>query len=143
MIKLMDRESTYYQQVALLIRMLPVVVTESVFAPKGGTAINLFIRDLFCLLIDIDLAYLPLKQREEALTNAKSALRRIADSIYTQPDLAKSSVSTLHSWYITPASRILRSEHLSPHTPFLLNPLGAKKHGIGPIFAIQCIKDFH
>jgi predicted nucleotidyltransferase component of viral defense system len=83
----MDRESTYYQQVALLIRMLPVVATESVFALKGGTAINLFIRDFPRLSVDIDLAYLPLEPREEALTNAKSALRRIAENINTQPDL--------------------------------------------------------
>jgi predicted nucleotidyltransferase component of viral defense system len=60
----MDRESTYYQQVALLIRMLPVVATESVFALKGGTAINLFIRDFPRLSVDIDLAYLPLEPRE-------------------------------------------------------------------------------
>lgn len=83
----MDRESTYYQQVALLIRMLPVVATESVFALKGGTAINLFIRDFPRLSVDIDLAYLPLEPREEALTNAKSALRRIAENINTQPYL--------------------------------------------------------
>jgi len=37
----MDKDSPYYKQVSLLIRMLPVVATETVFALKGGTAINL------------------------------------------------------------------------------------------------------
>lgn len=41
----MDKDSPYYKQVSLLIRMLPVVATETVFALKGGTAINLFVRD--------------------------------------------------------------------------------------------------
>lgn len=54
----MDKNSTYYQQVRLLIRMLPVVAKEQVFALKGGTAINLFVRDFPRLSVDIDLAYL-------------------------------------------------------------------------------------
>lgn len=33
-------------QAALLVRALPYVATETCFALKGGTAINLFIRDL-------------------------------------------------------------------------------------------------
>lgn len=36
----MNKDSPYYKQVSLLIRMLPVVATEPVFALKGGTAIN-------------------------------------------------------------------------------------------------------
>ncbi|MET4694160.1 hypothetical protein V5J35_004245 [Endozoicomonas sp. NE40] len=32
----MDKTSIYYQQVSLLIRMLPVVATEPAFALKGG-----------------------------------------------------------------------------------------------------------
>ena len=35
----------YRQQVALLIRALPFVATEPDFALKGGTAINLFVRN--------------------------------------------------------------------------------------------------
>lgn len=41
----MARE-TYEAQVALLVRILPHVAKEGVFALKGGTAINLFYRDL-------------------------------------------------------------------------------------------------
>ena len=72
----MDKSSIYYQQVALLIRMLPLVAKEEVFALKGGTAINLFVRDFPRLSVDIDLAYLPLDSREQALENVKSAPQR-------------------------------------------------------------------
>lgn len=81
----MDRESPSYQQVALLMRMLPVVATEPVFALKGGTAINLFVRDFPRLSVDIDLAYLPLEPRDEALTNVRLALQRITELINAQP----------------------------------------------------------
>jgi predicted nucleotidyltransferase component of viral defense system len=77
----MDRTSPYYKQVALLIRVLPFVAQEGVFALKGGTAINLFVRDFPRLSVDIDLAYLPLEPRAEALKNVRSALQRIVDSL--------------------------------------------------------------
>ena len=48
-------------------RVLPIVVQEPCFALKGGTAINLFIRDMPRLSVDIDLAYLPVKPRDESL----------------------------------------------------------------------------
>lgn len=47
----------YYEQVRLLMRALPYVAEESCFALKGGTAINLFIRNLPRLSVDIDLTY--------------------------------------------------------------------------------------
>ena len=83
----MDKESVYYQQVSLLIRMLPVVATEPVFALKGGTAINLFVQDFPRLSVDIDLAYLPLEPRDEALQNVRSALERIVGRINDQPSI--------------------------------------------------------
>lgn len=83
----MDKSSIYYQQVALLIRILPLVAQEEVFALKGGTAINLFVRNFPRLSVDIDLAYLPLDSREQALENVKSALGRLTDNINTQPKL--------------------------------------------------------
>lgn len=58
----MDKDSPYYKQVSLLIRMLPVVATETVFALKGGTAINLFVRDFPRLSVDIDLLIFHLNQ---------------------------------------------------------------------------------
>lgn len=44
------------RQAELLVRTIPHVAEEDCFALKGGTAINLFYRDLPCLSVDIDLA---------------------------------------------------------------------------------------
>ncbi len=71
----------YERQVRLLIRVLPLVAAEKCFALKGGTAINLFVRDLPRLSVDIDLVYLPMDERDTALDNIRAALTRIADSI--------------------------------------------------------------
>ena len=68
-------------QVALLVRVLPYVATETCFALKGGTAINLFIRDLPRLSVDIDLVYLPIEDRETSLSRIRSALDRISQKI--------------------------------------------------------------
>ncbi|MEY1271493.1 nucleotidyl transferase AbiEii/AbiGii toxin family protein [Proteus mirabilis] len=83
----MDRDSIYYKQVLLLIRMLPIIAIESVFALKGGTAINLFIRHFPRLSVDIDLAYLPIEPREQALTNVRASLLRIVKQINLLPNI--------------------------------------------------------
>ena len=49
----MDTNSQFYAQVQLLVRVLPFVAKEQCFALKGGTAINLFVRDLPRLSVDI------------------------------------------------------------------------------------------
>ena len=71
----------YVEQVQLLVRVLPIVAEETVFALKGGTAINLFYRDLPRLSVDIDLAYLPVKGRAESLAEIDDAMERIAAGI--------------------------------------------------------------
>ena len=79
----MARE-TYLRQVALLVRVLPIVAKELVFALKGGTAINLFHRDLPRLSIDIDLTYLPIKDRANSLAEIDEAFDRLTQSIEQQ-----------------------------------------------------------
>ena len=76
----MARED-YEAQVALLVRLLPHVAKEKVFALKGGTAINLFYRDLPRLSVDIDLTYLPIKDRGESLAEINEAMDRMAAAI--------------------------------------------------------------
>lgn len=71
----------YYQQVQLLLKMLPHIAKEPCFALKGGTAINLFVRDFPRLSVDIDLVYLPDDNRTAALENIQGALNRVADGI--------------------------------------------------------------
>jgi len=76
----MVREA-YAAQMQLLVRILPYLASESIFALKGGTAINLFYRDLPRLSIDIDLTYLPVKQRDKSLAEINAAMDRIAAAI--------------------------------------------------------------
>ena len=77
----MAYKDIYYKQVELLVRAIPHVATEACFALKGGTAINLFLRDMPRLSVDIDLTYLPEADRTQALAEIDAALRRIADKI--------------------------------------------------------------
>lgn len=77
----MDRTSTYYKQVQLLVQLLPLIAEEDCFALKGGTAINLFVLNLPRLSVDIDLVYLPMNDRQTALNNIKKALQRITQRI--------------------------------------------------------------
>lgn len=72
---------TYRQQVVLLIRILPFVAEERVFALKGGTAINLFVRDMPRLSVDIDLTYLPVEDRATSLAAIDAAMLRIKERI--------------------------------------------------------------
>ena len=76
----MARED-YAAQVALLVRILPYVAKEEIFALKGGTAINLFYRDLPRLSVDIDLTYLPVKDRADSLVEINDAMDRITAAI--------------------------------------------------------------
>jgi predicted nucleotidyltransferase component of viral defense system len=69
----------YAAQVELLVRAIPIVAEERDFALKGGTAINLFYRDMPRLSVDIDLTYVPLDDRAEALANIDSAFDRMIE----------------------------------------------------------------
>lgn len=71
----------YKAQVDLLLQVLPHVAKEEIFALKGGTAINLFVREMPRLSVDIDLTYLPIDSRKTALTNIENGLGRIKTSI--------------------------------------------------------------
>lgn len=74
-------ERMYRQQVALLLAVLPEVAKEKCFALHGGTAINLFVRDMPRLSVDIDLTYLPIENREASLKHIAEALGRIKISL--------------------------------------------------------------
>lgn len=71
----------YVDQVRLLLSLLPDIAEEDVFALKGGTAINLFYRDMPRLSVDIDLTYLPVRDREASLSDIDEALDRIMASV--------------------------------------------------------------
>lgn len=77
----MNQNSIYFKQVQLLIEVLPYVTMDKYFALKGGTAINLFIRDMPRLSVDIDLMYLPVEPRVESLKNISLIFEKMAQSI--------------------------------------------------------------
>ena len=77
----MPADEQHRRQVALLVRTLPLIAPESCFALKGGTAINLFIRDMPRLSVDIDLTYVPVADRTDSLREIDAAMRRTASRI--------------------------------------------------------------
>jgi predicted nucleotidyltransferase component of viral defense system len=69
----------YLESARLLTRVAPLVLVDDTFALKGGTAINLFVRDLPRLSVDIDLVFHDHRvPREEALRRINEAIRRSA-----------------------------------------------------------------
>lgn len=67
----------YFDQVDLLLDVLPHAMKDKRFAVKGGTAINLFYRDMPRLSVDIDLCYLPVEDRTTSFANIHSMLDTI------------------------------------------------------------------
>jgi len=57
----------YKKQVALLIRIMPSVYRIQDFAVHGGTAINLFHKNMPRYSVDIDITYIPVQDRDESL----------------------------------------------------------------------------
>lgn len=93
----METSEPFRRQVALLVRILPFVVEEDCFAVKGGTAINLFLRDLPRLSVDIDLTYLPVADRATSLAEIDNAMKRIAIRISDSLSKTQVHVGTLAS----------------------------------------------
>lgn len=72
----------YLDTARVLIQVAPIVFADDTFALKGGTAINLFIRDMPRLSVDLDLVFpdysLP---RDQALKRINEAIRHCADRL--------------------------------------------------------------
>lgn len=77
----MDKRHQYYNQVTLLLQLIPYVAKHECFALKGGTAINLFVRNLPRLSVDIDLVFLPMMERTDALHVIRKSLSELGESI--------------------------------------------------------------
>ncbi len=73
---------TYLDTARLLTRVAPLVFMDDTFALKGGTAINLFVRDMPRLSVDLDLVFpnhrLP---RDEALARINDAIRQSVERL--------------------------------------------------------------
>jgi predicted nucleotidyltransferase component of viral defense system len=71
----------YKKQVALLLNVIPEVAKESCFALHGGTAINLFLRNMPRLSVDIDLTYIPVEDRAASFEAINLSLEKIKNTI--------------------------------------------------------------
>lgn len=75
----------YLDTARLLTQVAPLVFADSTFALKGGTAINLFIRDMPRLSVDLDLVFpdhaMP---RDQALARIGEALQQAAERLRTR-----------------------------------------------------------
>jgi predicted nucleotidyltransferase component of viral defense system len=90
------KDTVFFRQAELLLRILPLIHKEEVFALKGGTAINFFIRDLPRLSVDIDLTYLPVNERDSALNDIRDALIRISGEIQIRIPGTKVTLRKIH-----------------------------------------------
>ena len=74
-------KTNFKGQVMLMLDCLTQIFPSNLFALKGGTAINFFIRDMPRLSVDIDLTYLPLNDRQSSLRNIENELKNTAENI--------------------------------------------------------------
>jgi predicted nucleotidyltransferase component of viral defense system len=76
-------DKTYIDTVRLLLRVAPDVFDGDIFALKGGTAINLFVRDMPRLSVDLDLVFVDhTLPRAEALGAITSGLQTISGRLH-------------------------------------------------------------
>jgi predicted nucleotidyltransferase component of viral defense system len=69
----------YLDTARLLTQVAPFVFTDGTFALKGGTAINLFVRDMPRLSVDLDLVFTDHQpSRDEALQRINAAIQQSA-----------------------------------------------------------------
>jgi predicted nucleotidyltransferase component of viral defense system len=116
----------YENQVKLLLDIANYINWEKCFALKGGTAINFFYEDMPRISVDIDLVYLPLKERSEAfsemiheLDNLKNGLnilgfKVIRDSISNNNPIGKIKISNNVSSIKIEPNNVLRGAFLPP-----------------------------
>lgn len=113
----------YTRQAELLVRAIPEIAHEETFALKGGTAINLFVRDRPQHSVDIDLVYLPIADRDESLAAIREAFSRIATSLRKRLS-AKVIVTNKRSGH---SAALIRREALM---------LLTEAHGLSPVWTV-------
>ncbi len=72
----------YLDTARLLVQVAPTAFADPVFALKGGTAINLFVRDMPRLSVDLDLIYSDYNTpRDQALERINQAIRQATEKL--------------------------------------------------------------
>lgn len=77
----MSKHEEYGRQVQLLLRIMPLIYRIEDFAVHGGTAINLFHRNMPRYSVDIDITYIPLAGRDESLMAINQLLAELKTRI--------------------------------------------------------------
>ena len=73
---------TYLDTARLLTQVAPLAFVDDTFALKGGTAINLFVRDMPRLSVDLDLVFSDYTlSRDKALARINDAIRQAAERL--------------------------------------------------------------
>ncbi len=84
----------YADTVRLLLSIAPDVFDNDIFAMKGGTAINLFLRDMPRLSVDIDVVYRPWQtpcdQALQAINQELAAIAQRVERLGVQTRLIRS-----------------------------------------------------
>lgn len=101
----------YRAQVELLVRILPHIAVEDCLALKGGTAINLFHREMPRLSVHIELTYVPVAAREESLREIELSLKRVSERLRS----------------VDPSTRVTESASASQNT---INKLFVRSAGV-------------
>jgi predicted nucleotidyltransferase component of viral defense system len=72
----------YLDTARLMTQIAPFVFADGIFALKGGTAINLFLRDMPRLSVDLDLVFVNHRpSRDDALASINAAIRAAVDRL--------------------------------------------------------------
>lgn len=102
---------TYSRQAALLISVIPEIAPEQRLALHGGTAINLFVRNMPRLSVDIDLTYTPLEDREASFRNILEALQEISKRIEKRvPGIKVEHKEDTHKLLVTNKNAMIKVE---------------------------------
>ncbi len=92
-------DKAYADTVRLLLAAAPEVFANDIFAMKGGSAINLFVRDMPRLSVDIDVVYRPWQtSRDEALAAVAGEIEAIA-AVAMISGAGQARTGALGSWF--------------------------------------------
>lgn len=110
-----------------MLDVLPLVAKEKCFALHGGTAINLFVRNMPRLSVDIDLTYLQIEDWDTSIGEINNALSRIKSDIeksmnataVLKAEVSKLLISTKQASIKLEVSRMGRGAYEEPEVRVL------------------------
>ncbi|SME95048.1 nucleotidyl transferase AbiEii/AbiGii toxin family protein [Pseudobacteriovorax antillogorgiicola] len=100
----------YKKQVSLVLDALPIVAQHDYFALKGGTALNLFYAELPRLSVDIDLCYIPVKDRKGSFAEMHTGLEQISEGLSKRLGCRVTPTKPLHT--LSETRLIVEREHI-------------------------------